>query len=54
MTYNPEPEIKHYLKRLSKAARDLPRVRRRELLTRSSSTFARRSRRRRSRVRRTC
>lgn len=33
MTYNPEPEIKHYLKRLSKAARDLPRARRRELVS---------------------
>jgi|tagenome__1003787_1003787.scaffolds.fasta_scaffold20910961_3 uncharacterized membrane protein len=33
MTYNPEPEIEHYLKRLSKAARDLPRARRRELLS---------------------
>ena len=31
MTYNPEPEIKHYLRRLSKAARALPRARRREL-----------------------
>ena len=33
MTYNPEPEIKHYLKRLSKAARDLPRAKRRELVS---------------------
>jgi hypothetical protein len=33
MNYNPEPEIKHYLKRLSKAARDLPRARRRELVS---------------------
>jgi hypothetical protein len=32
MTYNPEPEIAHYLKRLSEAARDLPRGRRRELV----------------------
>jgi hypothetical protein len=32
MTYNPEPEIQHYLERLSKAARDLPRGRRRELV----------------------
>jgi hypothetical protein len=32
MTYNPEPEIEHYLKRLSKAARGLPRSRRRELV----------------------
>jgi uncharacterized membrane protein len=32
MTYNPEPEIKHYLNRLSKAARDLPRAKRRELV----------------------
>ena len=33
MTYNSEPEIKHYLKRLSKAAQDLPRARRRELVS---------------------
>jgi hypothetical protein len=33
MSYDPEPEIKRYLKRLSKAAGDLPRARRRELLT---------------------
>lgn len=33
MSYNPEPEIKHYLERLSKAARDLPRARRRELVS---------------------
>ena len=33
MSYDPEPEIKHYLKRLSKAARVLPRERRRELLS---------------------
>ena len=33
MSYDPEPEIKYYLKRLSKAARDLPRARRRELLS---------------------
>jgi uncharacterized membrane protein len=33
MTYNAEPEIKHYLKRLSKAARNLPSARRRELLS---------------------
>jgi hypothetical protein len=32
MTYNAEPEIEHYLKRLSKAARSLPRGRRRELV----------------------
>lgn len=32
MTYDPEPEIRHYLKRLSRAARDLPRARRRELV----------------------
>jgi hypothetical protein len=32
MTYNPEPEIEHYLKRLSKAAHGLPRGRRRELV----------------------
>lgn len=32
MTYNPEPEIQHYLERLSKAARGLPRARRRELV----------------------
>lgn len=33
MSYDPEPEIKRYLKRLSRAARDLPRARRRELLS---------------------
>jgi uncharacterized membrane protein len=33
MTYNPEPEIKAYLKRLSKAAHNLPRARRRELVS---------------------
>lgn len=33
MSYDPEPEIKHYLGRLSRAARDLPRPRRRELLS---------------------
>jgi hypothetical protein len=33
MTYNPEPEIKNYLKRLSKSASDLPRARRRELVS---------------------
>jgi hypothetical protein len=32
MTYNPEPEIRHYLKRLSEATRGLPRGRRRELV----------------------
>ena len=32
MTYNPESEIQQYLKRLSKAAGDLPRAQRRELL----------------------
>ena len=32
MSYDPEPEIKHYLERLSSATRDLPRARRRELL----------------------
>jgi hypothetical protein len=33
VSYDPEPEIKHYLKRLTKAARDLPRRRRRELVS---------------------
>lgn len=33
MTYDPEPEITQYLRRLSKATRDLPRARRRELLS---------------------
>jgi hypothetical protein len=33
MTYDPEPEIRQYLKELSQASRDLPRRRRRELLT---------------------
>ncbi len=33
MSYDPEPEIKHYLKRLTKATRDLPRRRRRELVS---------------------
>lgn len=32
MNYNPEPEIKDYLMRLSSAAADLPRARRQELL----------------------
>jgi hypothetical protein len=32
MTYNPEPEIANYLKKLSGVARDLPRGRRRELV----------------------
>jgi hypothetical protein len=32
MTYNPEPEIGRYLERLSKATRDLPKARRRELV----------------------
>ena len=32
MTYDPEPEIQHYLKRLSEASRDLPVGRRRELI----------------------
>lgn len=32
MTYDPEPEIQRYLKRLSKAAHGLPRGRRRELV----------------------
>ncbi len=32
MTYNPEPEIAHYLERLSNAARDLPKGRRSELV----------------------
>ena len=32
MTYNPEPEIQRYLKRLSEAARGFPRGRRRELV----------------------
>lgn len=32
MTYNPEPEIQRYLERLSKAAQDLPKARRRELV----------------------
>ena len=32
MTYNPEPEIEHYLNRLANTARDLPRTRRRELV----------------------
>jgi hypothetical protein len=32
MTYNPEPEIQRYLEKLSKAARDLPEGRRRELV----------------------
>jgi hypothetical protein len=33
VSYDPEPEIKHYLGRLSRAARDLPRPRRCELLS---------------------
>lgn len=33
MSYDPEPEIKHYLERLSSAAHDLPKARRRELLS---------------------
>lgn len=33
MSYDPEDEIKRYLKRLARAARDLPRARRRELLS---------------------
>jgi hypothetical protein len=33
MTYDAEPEIERYLERLSKAARDLPKSRRRELLS---------------------
>lgn len=32
MSYDPEPEIERYLSRLSSAAHDLPRARRRELL----------------------
>jgi uncharacterized membrane protein len=32
-TYNPQPEIERYLKRLSTAARDLPKGQRRELLS---------------------
>lgn len=33
MSYDPEREIERYLKRLSRAARDLPRARRRELVS---------------------
>jgi HAAS len=33
VSYDPEPEIKRYLERLSRAAHDLPRGRRRELLS---------------------
>lgn len=32
MSYDPEPEINHYLSRLSSAAHDLPKAKRRELL----------------------
>lgn len=32
MSYDPEPEIRHYLERLSSAAHDLPKASRRELL----------------------